>query len=112
MPIINLKGDAVIYTPPERKLEANSQYGKGWHGTTVTAKGVVHDTDAVSAYPEPPESSISVYHDSETDVELLLARDGQTLTIRVGTDRLELSGKEWRGLYSGVLNTGPGRPTP
>jgi hypothetical protein len=82
MPIINLKGDAVIYTPPKPELT-----------------------------PELPASMLSVYYDSETDVELLLARDGQTLTIRVGTDRLELSGKEWRGLYSGVLNIGPGRPT-
>lgn len=54
---------------------------------------------------------ISVYHDAETDVELLLGYKGDFITIRVGHDRLQLSSKEWRGLYSGVLNIGPGRPT-
>jgi len=64
-------------------------------------------TEVPSDLPDP--RPISVYYDSETDVELLLARDGETLTIRVGADRLELSGREWRGLYSGVMNVGPGR---
>lgn len=65
--------------------------------------------------PDHPASSlrlpggVSVYLDSETDVELIMAHDGQTITIRAGADRLELSGREWRGLYSGVLNIGPGR---
>lgn len=84
MPIIG----HTVYTPPEPEnpLYRNSRV-------------------SVPAYPEP----VSVYHDSETDVELLLALDGQSLTVRVGTDRLELSAREWRGLYSGVLNLGPGR---
>lgn len=65
-------------------------------------------SDAPEVHHEP---GVSVYYDSETDLELLLAKDGQSLTIRVGTDRLELSGREWRGLYSGVMNIGPGRET-
>lgn len=60
---------------------------------------------------EPARHPISVYYDQETDIELLLAIDGQSVTIRAGQDRLELSGQEWRGLYSGVMNLGPGRET-
>jgi hypothetical protein len=66
---------------------------------------------AASRHREPElTGEYSVYQDSETGVEILISPDGDhpIIRIRIGNDSLAMSPKEWRGLYSGVLNIGPG----
>jgi hypothetical protein len=59
---------------------------------------------------QPLEPGMKVFYDSETGLEIILEQTalGDYIRIRIGNDSLALSPKEWRGLYSAILNVGPG----
>lgn len=100
-------GSRVLYSPPGSENQSDRK-GRESGGVPITV--YLEPDGSVPVFTMPThEPGVSVYYDAETDVELILAIDGKSLTIKVGNDRLELSGREWRGLYSGMMNLGPGR---
>jgi hypothetical protein len=97
---------------PIRNMPTNEEIRQHIENKTPLARLAEDQPQHYQPEPKPRLLAVgtSVFHDSETDVELIMATDGRTITIRVGRDRLELSAEEWRGLYSAVLNIGPGKP--